>query len=177
MERFDSMRNLSRNFDGINASIELTKKFGSLDSLATIGNSSDPSVSDNNTASMLNKIKLSDNKKYAIWISFYELYNDSIYDLLAVPIKNARATLANNERPQLKIREDTNRIPYVEGLTHVPVFNTKEAIRVLKFGEKNLQKSSNSINANSSRSHAVFCLKIVSIDSTGKNQLIASINQ
>jgi hypothetical protein len=65
----------------------------------------------------------------------------------------------------------------------VPVFNTREAIRILKYGEKNLQKSSNSINANSSRSHAVFCLKIVSVEKeissmTGsKNYLNLSINQ
>ena len=169
MGRIDSMKHLIKNNNGASASIESSKKFGSLDSLATVCNSSEPIITDINTARLLNKIKLSNNKKYAIWISFYELYNDSIYDLLAVPIKNARATLANNERPQLKIREDTNRIPYVEGLTHVPVFNTKEAIRVLKFGEKNLQKSSISIKANSSKSHAVFCLKIFSIYSTKIN--------
>jgi hypothetical protein len=49
----------------------------------------------------------------------------------------------------------------------VPVFSTYEAIKVLKFGERNLQKSSNSINLNSSRSHAIFCLKIVSAKSSG----------
>jgi hypothetical protein len=139
-------------------------------------------LSESNTASQLNKIKLNPNKKYAVWLSFYELYNDNIYDLLTNQPKNMRATLANNERPQLKIREDLNRIPYVEGITYVPVFNTREAIRILKHGEKNLQKSSNSINTNSSRSHAVFCLKIVSIEhvtqaSNNKSHLSVSINQ
>ena len=94
-----------------------------------------------------------------------------------MPTSKNRTTQAGGERPQLKIREDSNRIPYVENLTHIPVCNTREAIRILKYGEKNLQKSNNSINANSSRSHAVFCLKIVSIDFNSKNQLIASINQ
>jgi hypothetical protein len=61
---------------------------------------------------MLNKIRLSSNKKYAVWLSFFEVYNDCVYDLLTVQ-NNKRATMANNERPQLKIREDSNRIPYV----------------------------------------------------------------
>jgi hypothetical protein len=118
-------------------------------------------------------IKLSPNKKYAVWICFYELYNDSVYDLLT--LSNGGKTTGGNQRqtmqlatdrPALKIREDMNRIPYVEGLVHIPVFNTREAIRVLKYGEKNLQKASNSVNASSSRSHAIFCLKLVSIENS-----------
>lgn len=59
------------------------------------------------------------------------------------------------------------------GLIQVPVFNTYEAIKVLKYGEKSLQKASNSINLNSSRSHAIFCLKIVKI----VNEATLSVNQ
>lgn len=116
-----------------------------------------------------------------MWISFYEVYNDSVYDLLT--LKSAKVNFRNvplgGDRPQLKVREDSNKVPYVEGLTYIPIANTKEAIRILKYGEKNLQKSSNSINMNSSRSHAVFCLKVVSLeeqDNDNKN-CIASINQ
>ncbi len=48
----------------------------------------------------------------------------------------------------------------------------------MRYGEKNLQKSSNSINTNSSRSHAVFCLKIVSFETNkiNKNSTV-TINQ
>ncbi len=106
---------------------------------------------------VMNMIKIPDDTKFTLWISFYELYNDQIYDLLV-----ARARKDDKRNP-LKIREDANRTPYVEGLIQVPVFNTYEAIRILKYGEKNLQKASNSINSNSSRSHAVFCIKIVSV--------------
>jgi kinesin family protein 20 len=49
--------------------------------------------------------------KYAIWISFYELYNDCIYDLL-VP-----AGKKDEKRNTLRIREDTEHIPYVNGKT------------------------------------------------------------
>lgn len=65
------------------------------------------------TLSLANQFKIPSNKKYAIWLCFYELYNDAVYDLLTIPSKDKK-NLAN-ERPQLKIREDLNRIPYVEG--------------------------------------------------------------
>ena len=69
------------------------------------------------------------------------------------------------KRAVLKIREDPkSHVPYVEGLIHIPVFNTAETLKILKFGERNLQKSSNSVNQSSSRSHAIFTMKLVSIE-------------
>lgn len=71
-------------------------------------------------AGSLKKITLSDNVKYSVWLSFYELYNDSVYDLLTIPA--TRKTIVANERPSLKIREDANRVPYVEGLFYTNKF-------------------------------------------------------
>lgn len=180
LERVDSLSSLVDIADS-SCSLENSKKFGgSLDSLSKIANSdSFTSGLCNFTKSELtSNIRIPANKKYAIWISFYELYNDAVYDLLTIPNKNVRTTILN-ERPQLKIREDSNRIPYVEGLIQIPVFNTNEAIKVLKYGEKNLQKSCNSINSTSSRSHAVFCMKIVSKETSSIDggASMVSINQ
>ncbi len=115
------------------------------------------SVNDTTNRDLLSTITVPADTKYTLWISFYELYNDQIHDLL-VP-----RTKKDEKRNALKIREDGNRTPYVEGLIQVPISNTYEAIKILKYGEKNLQKGSNTINMNSSRSHAVFCVKIVSV--------------
>jgi hypothetical protein len=65
------------------------------------------------------------------------------------------------ERPTLIIREDINKTPYVAGLVQIHISNTDEAIEIREYGQKNLQKASYNINTNSSRSHAVFSLKIV----------------
>ena len=53
-------------------------------------------------AKILPKVRVPCNKKYVVWMSFYELYNDNINDLLDVfdPKKNS------NDRPS--IREDKN---------------------------------------------------------------------
>ena len=183
LERCESYQALNEICGTPGRALNDSKKFGSLDSLATIANAPDlnNTFAPQQTCNSLTKINLPKNKHYAIWISFYELYNDSVYDLLTLKSsKNFRATAIGGDRPQLKIREDNNKVPYVENLTYIPITNTREAIKVLKYGEKNLQKSSNSINLNSSRSHAVFCLKVVSLEetsSTDKSQYTASINQ
>ena len=62
------------------------------------------------------KIQISSDTKYAIWISFYELYNDSIYDLLVPPSKK------DEKRNPLRIREDSVHIPYVDGESKVASF-------------------------------------------------------
>jgi hypothetical protein len=48
----------------------------------------------------------------------------------------------------------------------LPIDNTQEAIQILKYGESNLHKASNSVNLNSSRSHKIFCIKIVALSKT-----------
>lgn len=138
------------------------------------GSGLEPAAS--STSSSIPKINLSPHVKYSIWLSFYELYNDSVYDLLTLPASRT-GTFRVETRPALKIREDANRVPYVEGLAHVPIFNTIEAIKILKYGERNLQKSSNSINMSSSRSHAIFNLKLVAIEKYPGGSTTASISQ
>jgi kinesin family protein 20 len=65
-------------------SLESSKKFGgSLDSLSTAASANCENSHD--ATSSIKKIRIPENKKYAIWISFYELYNDNIYDLLTIP--------------------------------------------------------------------------------------------
>jgi len=61
-------------------------------------------------------------------------------------------------------------------LTYIPIRNNQEAYKILKYGEKNLRKASNNINLNSSRSHGIFCLKIVALEDV-QNKKIATVNQ
>ena len=71
------------------------------------------------TSSLVNKltnVRVPDNKKYIIWMTFYELYNDNIYDLLEV----FDPKINSNVRPL--IREDKNKVPFVDGVNHVPKF-------------------------------------------------------
>ena len=49
--------------------------------------------------------------KFSVWVSFAEIYNEQIYDLLElVPQKKK-----NYRRPCLKLSEDKNGSPYIKG--------------------------------------------------------------
>jgi hypothetical protein len=102
---------------------------------------------------------------YSIWISYYELYNEEFNDLLAQP-----RSQANRNESQVKLR-DEGKLPYVEGLVQIPLFNTQEAMKVLEYGQKNLKRWSNNINTNSSRSHSVLSLKIIRREANEKISL------
>ena len=84
--------------------LEQSKLCFSSESLATIGDNFHVNDKDAGPA-----IEISSETKYAIWISFYELYDNAVYDLLVIPSKK------DEKRNALKIREDIARIPYVDG--------------------------------------------------------------
>lgn len=85
-----------------------------------------------------NQITIASNIKYSIWLSFYELYNDSVYDLLTLPTSKSTAAayrmatssnVINDSRPPLKIREDSNRVPYVEGIIKIRDWEKQKVVK------------------------------------------------
>lgn len=53
------------------------------------------------------------NFRFSVWISFAEIYNEQIYDLL-VPISKKNA-----KRPTLKISDDKSGSPYIKGIYNI----------------------------------------------------------
>ena len=49
--------------------------------------------------------------KFSVWVSFMEIYNDQIFDLLEPPPKKK-----NMRRNVLQLKEDKNGVPYVRGM-------------------------------------------------------------
>ncbi|OZJ05239.1 hypothetical protein BZG36_02293 [Bifiguratus adelaidae] len=95
--------------------------------------------------------------EYAIWVSYCEIYNEKIYDLLDEPIPGVRRrTLPLNHDPATGNK-------YVGGLTDIRVKTLKEAYSVLNEGQKNRAVFSTLKNNTSSRSHGVFTIKVVSL--------------
>ena len=89
------------------------------------------------------------NSKTTFKGSFFEIFNERVYDLLA---SDALAKI-------LAVREDTNGV-YVEGLKEIEVCNTLDAEDLLTKGLSNRHVASTNMNRTSSRSHAVFCLSV-----------------
>ncbi|XP_043992880.1 kinesin-like protein KIF20B isoform X3 [Gambusia affinis] len=98
------------------------------------------------------------NTKFSVWVSFCEIYNENIHDLLEV------APSGVPRRPVLRLAQDANSNPYVKDLRWVQVSSAEEALRVVKMGRRNQSFSSTRLNQLSSRSHSIFSIRILSIE-------------
>nr|XP_045372886.1 kinesin-like protein KIF23 isoform X5 [Camelus bactrianus] len=121
---------------------------------------------------------------YGVFVSYIEIYNNYIYDLLEEalfdPIKpkwNSCSTPVKSTDfvpPQSKLlREDKNHNMYVAGCTEVEVKSTEEAFEVFWRGQKKRRIANTHLNRESSRSHSVFNIKLVQapLDADGDNVL------
>ncbi|ORX61407.1 kinesin-domain-containing protein [Hesseltinella vesiculosa] len=108
--------------------------------------------------------------RHTIHVSFVEIYNEELIDLL----NPAPA----HERPPATIREDTKGQIRWTGVKELPVENTEDVLRYLQMGTDNRATGSTDMNAKSSRSHAIFSVTLkqekwvpfaASSKSTGRN--------
>lgn len=97
--------------------------------------------------------------KIGIWVSFAEVYNEYIYDLLQPEPPKAHI------RAKLPLGLDSQGKTYVKNLSSVSVSTGLEAYEILQYGMHNLNYASTNINAHSSRSHCIFTVKLVQANS------------
>lgn len=92
---------------------------------------------------------------YGVWVSFAEVYNECIYDLLD-PI-----VIRNRKRVPLKMSQDGDGNTFIRDLKMVHVSSGDEAFHVMLYGKANLQVAATNMNMRSSRSHCIFSIKLV----------------
>ena len=90
--------------------------------------------------------------EYSVKISFIELYNEELSDLLTV----------TNENDKLKIFDDPANKGSVKipGLEEVVVKNKSEVYKLLQRGSNRRQQAATLMNSQSSRSHSVFTITV-----------------
>ncbi|XP_010899039.1 kinesin-like protein KIF20A isoform X3 [Esox lucius] len=144
------------------------------------------SVSYDNTDNTVEFVNASsgerDRTQFAMWVAFYEIYNESVYDLLQAP-----TTSKTKRRPALRVCEDSVGDSYVRDLKWINVHNSEEACKILRVGNKNRSAASTKLNHSSSRRmknsyipfreskltrlfQSIFCGK-------GRASMIVNINQ
>ncbi|XP_059208259.1 kinesin-like protein KIF20A isoform X2 [Centropristis striata] len=101
---------------------------------------------------------LEEGVQFSIWVSFYEIYNEFLYDLL-----DASPSLQPRKRVTLRLSDDKHGNPYVKDLTWIQVRSAEEAWRVLRAGRRNQSFASTHLNQNSSRSHSIFSIRILHV--------------
>lgn len=130
------------------------------------------------------------NHEYAVWVSYTEVYNEKIYDLLSA----FSSTTSNNPRLQnaagsnplaslavvsaaaastspgltvirkaLPLKNDPEGGKYVAGLREIRVYNAAEAKAVMQIGILNRRVFGTLANSRSSRSHSVFTIKLARV--------------
>ncbi len=108
---------------------------------------------------------ISDHNHYKVYISFLEIYNENIIDLLAP-----------NDKAVAKLRVfQTKTGTQVDGLTHHLVENYNDIEELMNTGNIRRTTASTKMNITSSRSHAIFSLKLKAVQNN-QDEIISSIS-
>ncbi|KAM9024211.1 kinesin-like protein KIF20A [Ara ararauna] len=94
----------------------------------------------------------------SVWISFCEIYNEYVYDLL-----NVLSTSKTQKRRVLRICEDQGGNSYIKDLKWINIHSTEEACKILKIGNKNRSFACTRMNEQSSRSHSIFSIRLLKL--------------
>lgn len=89
--------------------------------------------------------------EYSMRISFLELYNEELSDLLS-----------SSDTTQIRIYDDANKKGsiIVHGLEEIPVHSTGDVFKLLAKGQEKRKTASTLMNAQSSRSHTIFSILV-----------------
>uniref|UniRef100_W8BZL4 Kinesin-like protein subito n=1 Tax=Ceratitis capitata TaxID=7213 RepID=W8BZL4_CERCA len=103
-----------------------------------------------------------------IWISFVEIYNELVFDLLSPPSQHSKLSqqMAPQPRKSLKVATNDGKV-FIQGLTSVYVKSCSESLKLLHWGLQHVSYASTSINSNSSRSHCIFFIDVIKYYSSG----------
>ncbi|XP_066255628.1 osmotic avoidance abnormal protein 3-like isoform X6 [Euwallacea similis] len=110
-------------------------------------------------------ISVTSGVKYLAMVSYLEIYNEQIRDLLVPNDK-----LATNG--SLSLKETPTEGVTVPGLALHPVHNAQEAESYLNMGSKNRMIGATLMNQNSSRSHSIFTISIEQLNNVNNNRSI-----
>lgn len=119
---------------------------------------------------------INEDHQYSVFVTYVEIYNNSVYDLLD--------DCPTGRIPIVKIiREDAAHNMYVNGVTEVEIKSAEEAFNAFYTGLKRRRMAHTNLNAESSRSHSVFTIRLVQspVDAMGEaviqNKKFLSISQ
>ncbi|XP_043258345.1 kinesin-like protein Klp61F [Colletes gigas] len=101
---------------------------------------------------IFDELQLLQAPEHTIRVSFLELYNEELFDLLS----------ANDDGSKIRLYEDTSRkgAVIIHGLEEVTINSKSEVHKFLEMGLLRRQTAATLMNANSSRSHTVFSITV-----------------
>jgi len=138
--------------DGYNGTIFAYGQTGTGKTHTMSGTENDPGVTPRSFEHVFNHIAASstnNQKQFLVRVSFLEIYNEEIRDLLS---KNPKSKLDLKDHPEHGV--------YVKDLTTFVVKSMEETVQVMTAGTRNRSVGQTLMNHESSRSHSIFSITI-----------------
>ncbi|KAK4820255.1 hypothetical protein QYF61_022613 [Mycteria americana] len=145
---------LERAFEGYNTCLFAYGQTGSGKSYTMMGFDEDRGIIPRLCEDLFTQIAQMDKQQilYHLEMSFFEVYNEKIHDLLVFKAESGQ------KKQPLRVREHPVLGPYVEGLTVNVVSSYADIQSWLELGNKQRATAATVMNDKSSRSHSVFTL-------------------
>ncbi|EMR09416.1 hypothetical protein PNEG_03609 [Pneumocystis murina B123] len=146
---------VSHSLEGYNTCIFAYGQTGSGKTYSMIGSSDDPGLMPLACKDLFEQIEERSKMDicFTVTVSYYEIYNEVAMDLLS-----ARDVI---QKPvALKVRESPVDGPYLENLSEFQVTSFDDVLAFIRVGNNARITASTRMNETSSRSHAIFTIKI-----------------
>lgn len=139
--------------EGFNATVFAYGATGAGKTYTMIGSKDNPGNMFLTIKELFDRVKTTQgDKSYQIKVSFLEIYNEMIRDLLII------------SNDVLDLREDAQQGIHVAGLSVIDVDSPEEVMDLLFFGNANRTQEATLVNETSSRSHAVLEIQVAQKD-------------
>ena len=142
--------------EGYNATIFAYGATGAGKTYTMLGTSSEKGIMPRTITDLFKILKNLKNKIFKIQVSYIEIYNEEIRDLLG-------------EREELKMQEDPNKGIILPGVKEIVVENSENFYDLLYKGNQKRTVGKTNSNEASSRSHALLKINIENRDKEGPN--------
>ncbi|TLD22751.1 hypothetical protein PspLS_07613 [Pyricularia sp. CBS 133598] len=124
------------------------------------GTASSPGVIPLAITDIFSYIRETPSREFLLRVSYLEIYNERIHDLLSMPTGSGVG--GNTGQEEIKLREDSKRGVYASPLKEEIVQSPTQLLRVIARGDQARRTASTQFNARSSRSHAVVQIVVES---------------
>lgn len=152
---------LEHTLSGYNTCIFAYGQTGSGKSYTMMGSEQDPGIIPKTCEDLFQEIAKFDIRQRAqVKVSYFEIYNEQVRDLLVA-----------SDKP-LRVREDPKTGPYVDQLSEFPIESFEDFKKFMKAGNENRTVASTKMNDQSSRSHAVFTIYVRTTEFNNNEDLV-----
>jgi centromeric protein E len=123
------------------------------------GTTASPGIIPQSITDIFSYIRETPRREFLLRVSYLEIYNEKIHDLLSV---DPNEGVANQQTEEIKLREDSKRGVYATPLKEEIVQSPTQLLRVISRGDQARKTGRTQWNAHSSRSHAVVQIVVES---------------